>query len=104
MSTEPGARRRLTARFGCRQGWPRDGHLIPTGTGSGSVLGAGPGSTTSLGDSRHSTMAAGFMAMVSGAGLRGRTMPVLFMPPRWLPGLGDRALGSDLDSGWAAVL
>ena len=73
MPMEAGATTRLTAMCGFRiASWPA-GRLTATGTGPGSLPGAGPGWTTQHGDSRCRTMGAGPICAIAGPGYRGRS-------------------------------
>src|SRR2546423_8517059 len=69
MNTATGNRNRSTATYGTRE-WPWAGRLITTGTGHGSIPGDGPGSMTTRGAMRHSTMDVGRYLADAGDGFR----------------------------------
>lgn len=77
--------------FGSHRLFPEIGRRITMDTGYGFLLGAGLGLMMNLGDSLHSIMAVGFMAMATGVGPPGRIGVVLSMPQLWWLGLADRA-------------
>src|SRR6185312_15291738 len=97
-NTDSGETRRSTDQSGFRAALEWGGRLTGTVTGFGSIRGAGPGLTTSLGAMLPSTTVAGSITTITGAGLRdrsgtGRTTLLL-----WSRGLvvqdGESALAS----------
>src|SRR5208283_2111386 len=95
--TAPGMKSRLTEMCGTRIPSAPVGLPIATDTGVGWDLGVGPGLIIRLGDSRPTTMAAGFMAEAAGAGHLVRSTAGRFMVLRSSDSSAELMLGLVLD-------
>lgn len=104
MNMEAGGTLLNMEMCGCRMTSHRDGHRIAMGSGSGSHLGDGLGSTLLRGDLLRSTMAAGSTSALIGDGRRDLIGSGRFTLPRWWPGLAGRTSASALTLASALAL
>ncbi len=86
-ATASGRTTRATGRCGSRRVSPPAGRPIATAIGATCVPGAGPGSTTRAGATRHSTTGAGCTCATAGHGVRDSASRVRHGRPHWSHGL-----------------